>query len=99
MKMFNPPHPGEIILNEVLPNINMTIKDFAEHLGFSRETISRILHGKAPISVTLAWRLEQAGISTARLWLALQSKYELWKIENNSEQKIIKPLYTASAHV
>lgn len=95
MKMFNPPHPGEILLDEILPELNMTIKDFAAHLGFSRETISRILHGIAPISPTLAWRLEQSGISTARFWLALQADYDLWQIENQPEQQIITPLIHA----
>ena len=97
MRMFNPPHPGEMLLEEVLPNLNMTIKDFAEHLGFARETLSRILHGKAPVSPTLAWRLEKAGISTARLWLALQSDYDLWQIENKPKQKEITQLVRAIA--
>ncbi|MFQ0972048.1 HigA family addiction module antitoxin [Gilliamella sp. ESL0232] len=87
MEMFNPSHPGEILLDEILPNtLNMTITDFAKHLGFSRETISKVLHGKAPISPTLAWRLELAGISTARMWLSLQSQYDLWQIKHKSNQ-------------
>lgn len=89
MRMYNPPHPGEILLEDVLPGLNMTIKDFAEHLGFTRETVSRVLHGKAKISTDLAWRLEQAGISTARLWLLLQAKYDIWQIKNKPNQKHI----------
>lgn len=91
MRMYNPPHPGEILLEDVLPELNMTIKDFAEHLGFTREAMSRVLHGKARISTDLAWRLEQAGVSTARLWLALQSKYDLWQIEHKPNKKHIDP--------
>lgn len=89
MIMHNPPHPGEILLEDVLPVLNMTIKDFAGHLGFARETISRVLHGKAKISTDLAWRLEQAGISTARLWLSLQAKYDIWQIKNMPNRKHI----------
>jgi len=85
--MYNSPYPGEILLEDVLPGLNMTIKDFAAHLGFTRETISRVLHGKAKISTNLAWRLEQAGISTARLWLSLQEKYDIWQIKNKPNQK------------
>lgn len=33
MRMFNPPHPDKILLDEVLPRLNMTIKDFAALLG------------------------------------------------------------------
>lgn len=93
MEMYDPSHPGEILLNEVLPNrLNMTITDFAKHLGFSRETISRVLHGRAPISPTLAWRLEQSGISTARLWLSLQSQYDLWQIKHKENNPKISRL-------
>ncbi|RJX42896.1 addiction module antidote protein, HigA family, partial [Pseudomonas syringae pv. actinidiae] len=48
MEMFNPPHPGEILLEEVIPGLQTTITEFASHLGFARETLSRILHGHAP---------------------------------------------------
>lgn len=92
MKMFNPPHPGEILLEDILPDLNMNITHFATHLGYARESMSRILHAKAPISPTLAWRLEQAGISSARLWLALQAKYDLWQLEQAANQKNIAPL-------
>lgn len=98
MEMFNPSHPGEILYEEILPyTLDMTITDFAKHLNFSRETISKVLHGKAPISPTLAWRLEQAGISTARLWLSLQSQYDLWQIRNKPEQPKISRLVPLSA--
>lgn len=93
MEMFNPSHPGEILLEEILPNtLDMTITDLAKHLNFSRETISRVLHGKAPISPTLAWRLEQSGIGSAKLWLSLQSQYDLWQVKNKSEQPCISRL-------
>ena len=38
---------------------------------------SRVLHGHARISPNLAVRLEEAGVSTARAWLAMQSAHDL----------------------
>ncbi|MEK1943595.1 MAG: HigA family addiction module antitoxin [Pseudomonas sp.] len=90
MVMFNPPHPGETLLEDVLPALNISIAEFARRLGFARETLSRILHGRAPISPDLAVRLERAGISTARLWLAIQANYDIWQAEHREQPPIEK---------
>jgi addiction module HigA family antidote len=86
--MFNPPHPGETLLEDVLPALNMTGTEFARRLGFARETLSRIMHGRAPISPDLAVRLERAGIGSARTWLAVQADYDLWQAEHREQPKI-----------
>ena len=41
MEMFNPPHPGRV-LKDVLPEIPMTISQFAAHISVSRVTLSRV---------------------------------------------------------
>lgn len=79
MTMFNPPHPGETLLEDVLPELDISIAELARRLGFTRETLSRILHGHAPISPDLAVRLELAGIGKARTWLGVQIDYDLWQ--------------------
>lgn len=86
--MFNPPHPGETLLEDVLPELGISIAEFARRLGFARETLSRILHGHAPISPDLAVRLELAGISTARLWLAVQADYDIWQAQHRPQPPI-----------
>ncbi|MDY0832289.1 HigA family addiction module antitoxin [Pseudomonas sp. SED1] len=88
MGMHNPPHPGGILLEDVIPALGITITEMARRLGFARETLSRILHGHAPISPDLAVRLERAGISKARLWLSMQSAYDLWQAEHRDQPKI-----------
>lgn len=87
--MHNPPHPGEILLEDVIPALGITITEMARRLGFARETFSRILHGHAPVSPDLAVRLERAGMSTAQLWLSMQSAYDLWQAEHR-EQPVIE---------
>ena len=88
MDMHNPPHPGKTLLEEVIPALAITITEMARRLGFARETFSRILHGHAPIRPDLAVRLERAGISKARLWLSMQSAYDLWQAEHREQPKI-----------
>ncbi|STY61377.1 Plasmid maintenance system antidote protein [Mannheimia haemolytica] len=44
--MRKPAHPGQILLDGFIEPNNIKIKELADHLGFSRETLSRVLHGK-----------------------------------------------------
>ncbi|WP_420797995.1 helix-turn-helix transcriptional regulator, partial [Phocoenobacter atlanticus] len=39
--MRKPAHPGEILLDGFIEPNNIKIKDLSQHLGFSRETLSR----------------------------------------------------------
>ncbi|AFI86663.1 addiction module antidote protein, HigA family [Aggregatibacter actinomycetemcomitans] len=89
--MRKPAHPGEILLDGFIEPHDIKIKDLAEHLGFSRETLSRVIHGKTPMTANLALALEDAGISTARLWLSLQSNYDVWALKQTREASTIRP--------
>jgi len=72
-----PTHPGAILREDLLPELGISVTDLANHLGVSRVTLSRVLNERSGISPNLALRLEAAGISTARTWLAMQSAYDL----------------------
>ena len=93
--MHNPAPPCDILREDVLHELNMTVTALAEHLGYSREALSRTLHGKSPITPQLAWRLEQAGISTAEMWMDLQTKYDLWQLKQSPQSMKIKRLISA----
>ena len=88
--MFNPPHPGLTLRDDVLPALGLTVTEAAEQLGVSRVTLSRTLNGRAAISPEMALRLEawlgrERG-GSARAWLAQQAACELWQ----AEQKLKK---------
>lgn len=75
--MKHPVHPGEILREDVLGELGVSVSEAAERLGVSRVALSRVLHGHARVSSNLAVRLEEAGVGTARSWLALQLAYDL----------------------
>jgi antitoxin HigA-1 len=77
MVMRNPVHPGEVLREDVLADLGLGVGEAASRLGVSRVTLSRVLHGHARVSPNLAVRLEQAGVGTARAWLAMQTAYDL----------------------
>ncbi|KJF66506.1 HigA family addiction module antitoxin [Rhizobium nepotum] len=86
-----PVHPGELLREEVIVALQLSVTDAAERLGMSRVALSRVLNGRAGVSPDLALRLERAGVSTARAWLAMQSNYELAQAMKR-EQPPIRPL-------
>lgn len=69
----NPVHPGEILREDVLAELGLSVTEAAARLGISRVTLSRVLHGHTGVSANLAVRLEEAGVGTARAWLAMQA--------------------------
>lgn len=75
--MINPPHPGELLREDVIAALGLSVTETADRLGMSRVALSRVLNGRAAISPDLALRLEMAGVSTARAWLAMQVNYDL----------------------
>ena len=77
MPMKTPVHPGEILREDVLADLGLSVSEAASRLGISRVALSRVLNGRARISSNLAVRLEQAGVGTARAWLAMQSAHDL----------------------
>ena len=75
--MKNPVHPGEILREDVLGDLGLGVAEAASRLGVSRVALSRVLHCHARISPNLAIRLEEAGVGTARAWLAMQTAHDL----------------------
>jgi addiction module HigA family antidote len=78
--MKNPPHPGEILREDVIEELGLSVTEVAARLGMSRVALSRVLNCRSALSPELAVRLEEAGVSTASAWLALQMNYELAQI-------------------
>ncbi|MDO5628136.1 MAG: HigA family addiction module antitoxin [Mobilicoccus sp.] len=75
--MLDPVHPGEILREDVIAELGLSVGEAASRLGVSRVTLSRVLNGHARISSNLAVRLEAAGAGTARMWLAMQTAHDL----------------------
>ncbi|AKA22346.1 HigA family addiction module antitoxin [Pseudomonas chlororaphis] len=91
MPMHNPPHPGETLRVDVLPELGISVTELARHLGYARPHLSKVLNGHAPIRPELAVRLERAGIGKARVWLAVQADYDIWHTEQDL-QPVIEPI-------
>nr|WP_241020599.1 HigA family addiction module antitoxin [Burkholderia sp. Ac-20345] len=82
-RIFNPPHPGETLRDDVLPAFGLTVAEAAAQLGVTRAALSRILCGRAGISPEMALRLEawlgEDNGGRADLWLAQQVGFDSWR--------------------
>jgi addiction module HigA family antidote len=59
-ELFGPPHPGEILREEVLPRLKLSRKQLAEMLGVSKSTASKLLNARRRLTPKLASRLAKA---------------------------------------
>ncbi len=81
--MFNPPHPGLTLRDDILPALRLQVGEAAAQLDVDRTTLSKVLNGRASISPSMALRIErwlgrdQGG--SAEVWLAQQAAYDLWQ--------------------
>lgn len=89
---FAPPHPGEILREDILPALGMNVTALASHLGVTRQTISRLLNEKSSVSTEMAQKLGKALGNGARYWLALQLQHDLWHAEHNGSAENVEPL-------
>jgi len=60
MKMHNPPHPGEIIRDQCLEPLGLTITAAAKGLGVTRKALSELVNGHSGVSPEMAIRLSKA---------------------------------------
>jgi antitoxin HigA-1 len=90
-EMFNPPHPGLILREDVLPELGLSVKDAAEQLGVTRVTLSRVINGRSAISAEMAIRLGQWLGNGPELWLRMQVAYDLWQARKGLKKLKIKP--------
>ena len=93
---LEPPHPGELIREDILPALGLTITQLASHLGVSRVALSEVLNEKRSVSLEMAQRLGRAFGNSARFWLTMQMQYDIWHAERKSELAVKRLRWKAS---
>jgi antitoxin HigA-1 len=82
-RKMKPSHPGAILREDILKEMNLTITKAAQGLGVSRKQLSEVVNEVAGISAEMALRLEKAFGIDAYFWMDLQAKFDLWKAESS----------------
>ena len=73
-----PTHPGEVLLEDVIKPLGITITEAAGKLGVSRKTLSELVNQKSSLSPEMALRISEATKTSPESWLNMQTKLDLW---------------------
>ncbi|MDH3289268.1 MAG: HigA family addiction module antitoxin [Betaproteobacteria bacterium] len=87
-RMYNPPHPGEVLRDTVLSKGRISVTEFARKLGMSRVALSRVVNGHAAMSADMAIRLAAGLGGSAESWLQMQAAYDLWRAAKKRRPKV-----------
>ncbi len=80
-----PVHPGEIIREDVLPEVGLSVTDAAKALGVSRQMLHDILAERKPLSAVMCLKISRLLGSTPEFWMRLQADYDLKKAARNKD--------------
>ena len=92
---LEPIHPGEILLEEFLQPMGISINRLARDIHVPPGRISTIVNCKRSISADTALRLSVYFGTSPELWLNLQTDYDLRIARRNTELDI-EPLQLAA---
>lgn len=85
-----PVHPGEILREDVLPSLELSVSEAARRLGVSRQQLHRVLACTHPITTEMALRIGKLVGNGPMLWLRLQQACDLWRVEQCLEDELAK---------
>ena len=76
-----PAHPGEVLREDIIKPLGLSVTEAAKRLGVTRKTLSALLNCKASLSPQMAIRVSKATKTTPESWLYMQTKLDLWAAE------------------
>jgi addiction module HigA family antidote len=89
--MMDPPHPGEIISEEVLKPLGVSVTDAARALGVGRQALSAVLNGRAKLTPEMAVRVQKAFGPKWEVMMRLQLQYDVAEMRKREKSvKVVK---------
>src|SRR5260370_8912729 len=78
-----PVHPGEIIKEDILPSVGLSVTAAAKALGVSRQMLHGILAGRKPLSAVMCLKVARLFGGSPEVLMRLQAASDLKKSEQN----------------
>jgi addiction module HigA family antidote len=86
-KLLDPIPPGEILLEEFMKPLGISINRLARDIDVPPNRISEIVSGKRTITADTALRLGKYFGNSPELWLDLQSDYDIRMLQRTTWPK------------
>lgn len=90
MKTRKPTHPGEVLYEDIIVPLGITITEASQSLGISRKTLSEIINGRASLTPQTAIRIALATDTSAESWLLMQTKLDIWNALREKPRNVVK---------
>ncbi len=92
-------HPGEILREEFLKPMNMSVYELAKRLHVPAPRVNDIVLERRGISADTAVRLSRFFGTSEQFWLNLQTAYEISRVkaERATEIELIEPRAASAA--
>jgi len=87
----NAVHPGEILREEFMVPLGLTSTALAKHLHISVPRVNEIVRQRRAITADTAMRLARYFGTSAKVWMNLQTEYDLNLAAANREISKTKP--------
>ncbi len=94
-----PTHPGELLREDVLPEVKNSKAEISRLLGISRQHLYDILAERKPVSPEVAVRLGKLFGNGAGLWIRMQGAYDEWQASRAIDVSEIPTLIVTAQHV
>lgn len=92
IEMFDPPHPGEFIVETYLEPFGLSARALAGKLEVSPSTLTRVLAGSSRVTPEMALRLSRVLGRSAESWLAMQDSHDLWEARARLDVQRLTPV-------
>jgi addiction module HigA family antidote len=96
-RLLEPIHPGEILREEFLKPMGISINRLARDIVVPPGRISEIVNGKRGISADTALRLARFFGTSPEVWLGLQAEYDLRVAKQAIGEEIEKRVHPFAA--
>jgi addiction module HigA family antidote len=83
-----PTHPGEVLREDIIPAMGISIAEFARAIHVSRQTVHSILAEKKPVTPAMAVRFGKFIGNGPQVWLDMQQACDLWLAEHELAEEI-----------
>jgi antitoxin HigA-1 len=96
-KRLDPIHPGEILLEDFMKPLRISINQLARDLDVPPNRIGAIVNGTRSITADTALRLGTYFHVSPETWLGLQIDYDLCLIRQRDGDRIVRAVRTRPA--
>jgi addiction module HigA family antidote len=96
-KRLDPIHPGEILLEDFMKPLGISINKLARDLDVPPNRVSAIVNGARSITADTALRLGTYFRVTPETWLGLQADYDLRLVRQRAGDEIARSVRTRPA--